>query len=311
MLKNLVKLRFNQTVRLIRHTGVGIVIVLLLTTIGFSLSALQYLSSITVLPFLLLAVILLSFIHFKRNDLHFLQSIAESKIVYRLCLFIEYSLILMPFILFFLYFNKWDLIGTTFLAALVATALPSIILIKKSDTKIAISILPADCFEIKTHIEKNIIAYGFIGLVGVFSAFHISLFILFCVLFGANIFAAFQKLEPKELISNQNSFLLTKIKRNVRLVLLLTFPIFSIALLFQFELFYVVIYFYLTIFLAITFGILYKYAFANPIYPFHQTTTAQSLFFMLPYLPGLIIANIAYQIYLWTKANKNLKMYYA
>ncbi len=311
MLKSLLKLRFNQIARLIQQTGVGVVLVLLFVSIGFTLSVLQYLTSIAALPFFLCVLLLLLIIHFKRTDLHFLQSIAKSNVEYRLALFVEYFLILIPFTFFFIYFKRWELIIPNFVAPLLAAMLPSIILIKKSDTKISLPILPADCFEIKTHIEKNIIGYCLIGVIGLCSAFHISLFILFSLLFGASIFSAYQKLEPKELIVTTKSFLFEKIKRNIRLVLIITFPIFSIALLFQFELFYIVLYFYLTIFLAITFGVLYKYAYANPIYPKYQTTTAQSLFFILPYLPGLIIANIGYQFYLWTKATKNLKKYYA
>lgn len=311
MFKNLILLRFNQLVRLIRHTGVSIVLVLLLATVGFILNTLQFLSTITPSLFFIGALILLFLIHMKRNDLHFLQSIAKTHFTYRLCLFVEYLLVLIPFALFFLLFKKWELMIPVMVAPVIVALLPSIILIKKSDTKFVLPFLPAACFELKTHMEKNIVGYGLIGLIGLGSIFHISLFILFSLLLGANIFSAFQKLEPKELIVATNSFLAEKIKQNVRLVLLISFPIFSIALLFQAPLFYVVIYFYLTIFLAITFGILYKYAFANPIYPFYQSSMAQSLFFILPYLPGLIIANIGYQIYLWYKASKNLKQYYA
>ena len=311
MLKNLLKLRINQFARLVQTTGIGIVIVLFFATLGFTLSVLQYLSSITPLLFFGIAMILLLSVHFKRNDLHFLQSIAPTTSHYRLCLFVEYFILLIPFLIFFVCFQKWVVMIPIVVAPSIVAMLPSIILIKKSDTKFSIAILPSECFEIKSHIEKNSLAYGLLAIIGLFSAFHISLFILFSVLLGANIFSAFNQLEPKELIHANQSFLIEKIKRNIRLVLFMTFPFFSIALLFQFKLSYVVLYFYFTIFLAITLGILFKDAYANPLNPYSKTSTAQSIFFILPYLPGLIIANIGYQLLLWSKATKNLERYYA
>lgn len=311
MVKNLLYLRCKQAVRLIKQTGVGVVIMLLLVSLGFILWVLEYLTFITALQFFGIASLALATIHFSRADLQFLQSISVSKVAYYATLFFEYLLVLTPFIAFFIYFQRWEVIGLALLAPLIVALIPNITVLNKSETKVRLDRIPLANFEIKTHMERYFPAYVALLIVGLLSAVHISLFILFCLFFGMSVFGAFDAIEPKELIQPSSTFIIEKLKRNLKLVLFLSFPIFSIAAIFQRSFLLVVVYFYLAIFLSVTLGILYKYAFANPLFVGRNSTVAKTIFFIMPFIPGMIVINIGYQIYLWFKATNNLKYHYA
>ena len=307
----ILSLRLKQGLRAIVQAGVILVMFALLVTFGLAMKALVALQEMD-----WQAVGLLSFmgtlsLHMSRKDLSFLQSICNDAQTFKSVLASEYILLLSPLILLYVQGGQWRHILAMFIGTLLTVLItPLIPLPEKRTTKKPLFFLAHKNFEIKSRVEKNPLLFALIYSMGFLSFLHIAFFPISILIISTFLADTFKHLEPVPMVHWQKSFVLQKIKSNIRFLLLVFLPPFSGCLLFQWTFKWVAVY---TMAILITVAILaicFKYANYSPLYPALGSSNTLSLLLLLSFLPGFILITIGYSFVLYFKAEKNMEHYF-
>ena len=311
LISKIIQLRFLQSIRLIRETGL-ILLIALLVSMGFLF---QLIDAIRTLNWIYIAgfgIISITTLHFNRKDLRFLAKIASQTIQVRLVLLMEYLLLLSPVILLFLLAGPQQNGFVLCFCPLIAFILPtrSFHLLERKRKK-SVSWIPLPLFELKMHIEKNKVAYALLYGLSLLSPLHIGFLIVGIFFLSTLLLTAFSFYEPKELLRWEPHFLRKKLWQNLLFFGKAMIPIFILATVFHYPQWPLLIYLLLIPLLTITFGLLYKYARLTPLFYQPPNSTILSLFLILLLLPGGILIHLGYSLFLVRRAQKNLRHYYA
>jgi len=312
LIQTLLSLRIKQIARAIHAAGIGLVILMLIISVGVLLQLLNNLLLLPAYYAIFLVSLIITTLHINRKDLTFLKSITSSKPQFSFLLFTEYSLLIIPVIIFqFLQYQFW--IGSALLLppALLAFFSDIIKPSKAIFVKKSISFFPLQAFELKFFIEKRKLSIFICYIIAYLSFLHIAFFLISIFCCAVLLLEAFKMIEPREMIHWHKKFLARKLMLNIKLLGILFIPPVIIALSFNWDLKWVIIYalFYL---LTIAFlSINYKYAHFSPLYNSIESASVLIILLLLGILPGGILIGAGFGVYCYFIAKRKLNYYYA
>lgn len=308
MLQSILKIRYKQLIREVANLGLTRVFLVFLV-FGFGVLFLYHqpeqLRNV-LFGFLFLIVS----IHWHRKDKRFLKVISKEPI---LIYFVEYSVLSLPLLGFFVGFQKWLLLPLTFLGILLIclTSFFNFNFQKKGLNNFILAAIPSQYFEWKSGVRKYFWSLLGLFLLGIFGSWNI--YVVPAVLFIYSVLVAlfFQEGESRLLIEIQElsakKFLLQKLSSNLALFTLTSLLFVVLFLIFHSHYWYIILMEYFISYCLVVFAITQKYAKYQP----NEELTSNNIlfgfavsgFFWPPNLPFIWIMSVYY----YFQAIKKLK----
>lgn len=300
----LLTLRLKQFGRIIKEIGLPLLVVGLFAVSGFLFSgwaSIRDMESVYAIGAIAVFILGLDLI---RKDKAFLKQVFGHRIKISQQLFFEYSLVVLPILLFQLVNAEFLVVLASLLVILIIALIsPSIVRFRKMSHKRSIHWIPLKYYELKFFLEQKPFAGAFIMICLFGGAIHISLWILGMVLSLTIIGEAFTPMEPIEMM---NTSFIGKLINNLKvLVGVNLIPVIVIFLLDPGQ-WYILLYGLVSIIVVTVFMISYKYANYNGLTSRLFSTALPTVFMFLTLIPGFIIVTIIMAFFYFFKAQKNL-----
>ncbi|MFV0591693.1 MAG: hypothetical protein ACK5M7_09930 [Draconibacterium sp.] len=264
MIRALLKIRLKQIYRGIM--GIGLIrfifLVGLVGFLGFALyvkstdkATSQYLST----GFLLLIM----FVHFKREDILFLRSHFSN---YKTLVLAEYIILAIPLVCCFLIHKQWiaisELLGLLIIVNLDLKARHS-----NLNTKLQ-ELIPSDAFEWKAGVRKHFFVIVPIWIIAALTSFFVGSIPIAIFILGITILSFFEKCEPYQILLslelNVTKFLMLKVKRLLQLFSIIVIPLLVLFIIFNPYNWYIPVAEYFIFCSLLVYAIMTKYAFYEP-----------------------------------------------
>jgi len=297
---------------MLQEIGISIILLFLLVTISFTFKGLAYLTTVELLPVVVIGFLLTISVHSFRKDAHFLDALEVPK---RLLYLAEYILMLLPLSIVLLCLGKGLAAAVLYLGILPVLLLPAgLIKNNYKATPLKLDFLPPTAFEFKVFLRRFFIALSIFYLLFIAASSFMGTLVLISILIALLIPASFEHFEPKEQLQPryiQGRFITKKIIENSILFHLLMLPHYALFLFFHLQFWYIGLACVVGIQLVLMFAIVYKYASYHPKHEKIYSSTMTAVFFWTVLTVGFIFISIGLIIHFWRKANKNLAFYYA
>ena len=310
MIKSIILIRIKQIYRAINDIGLGRFVFLIVffgILVFVMLGSLQYSQTSYYIVGGFICMIFL--IQLNRQDKTFLKTHFDK---YRFVYFAEYILLASPIILCLIYYHNW--LQSLFL--LIALLFLINLDFKKKhlsfNSKIQ-RLIPENCFEWKGGIRKTLFVIIILWIVGMGTSFFIGSVPVIIFILGIITLGFYSIDEPLQMILSfemgTNQFLKHKIKTQLHLFTVLSFPLILSFLIFHYEYWYIPVIEYVVLIFIQIYLILTKYAFYIP----NQKSSPSQIFVSIGvfsmFLPFLIPLVWILSIYFYLKSKKNLKFY--
>ncbi len=256
------KIRLKQIYRTTR--GIGIIrCVFIIGLLGFIAYVLFKQTAISPNLYYSIGIylIMITLFQVNRTDKRFLKIHFNN---YKLILLIEYILLLIPLLICLGYYYHWALV----ILVIVFTCLIVNINFKprqKSLNTIIQRLIPSSCFEWKSGIRKSLFVIICFWTIGLFTSFYIGSVPVVLFILGLFPLSFYDKAEPIQMILSQemgtNKFLFYKIKMQLNLFSILSFPLIIAFLIFHIDSWYIPIIEFIILSTTHIYLILTKYAF--------------------------------------------------
>jgi len=196
-----------------------------------------------------------------RNDKSFLKIHFNN---YKLILLLEYTLLLIPLLICLIYYNYWILtISVIVFTSLIINL--NFKLRQKSINSFIQKLIPSNCFEWKSGIRKTLFVIIAFWTIGLFTSFFIGSVPVVLFILGLFPLSFYDKAEPIQMILSHemgtNKFLFYKIKMQLTLFTILSFPLIIAFLIFHIDRWYIPIVEFIILSTTHIYLVLTKYAF--------------------------------------------------
>lgn len=312
MILELIRLRLKQGIRLIRSTGIVLILLTMLSIFGVAATFLSNVIGWSPLWIVLAVTCICIAVNLYRQDWEFLKYIASSSNHIRLLIFIEYVLCVVPLLIIQLYFGNYLVVLYSILAIAVIACFYNIISIKKkTPSKKSINLIPEEMFELKFRIERQpilfILFFGLSGLGFLHPAFLVISLIATVLLF----MEAYNPMEPPEMIHWRKYFVFHKIKNAMMFMIAIFILQGVVCYIFNPRFIGLILYAFVAVNTLLCLAISYKYSLYNPLFSRSSGSNILALFVLFSLLPGGILVSLPFAIMHYIKAERTMKLYYA
>ncbi len=307
----LLKFRLLQAERMAREIGWLLGLLLVFVSIAFIFQIIKQLWALSFTEGLLAGAVFLLIIHFTRKDLLFLHHQVDSTWQLRQLILAEYALALSPFLLL-------TMAGGNFMggSGLLLSLVLSLFIPLKHDLKLRrkwnppLSWTPPSLFEMKAMLRKSLPFFYLLYFFALMSVLNIAFFVLSIVIMGLILSAAFEPMEPKELISWNKSFFKQKIIAHSLFVQGMLLPVYLLCLFFHLTAYWMVLAGVIFLQMMLVFSIFYKYAHYRPTIVRVPQNIVHALFFIFLLIPGLQLVSLLFIIWYGRKAKRTMEHFF-
>ena len=314
MVKAFIRIRWKQTFWGIFEIGLFRLIFItgLLVFVGVYvfLQTSKYPNSFYVSAVTLIIILL---IHIKRSDKLFLKNHFKD---FRLIFFTEYVILSSPIIIFLIWHLQWIPVLTILFATFLIVFINYKPAHRNLNTKLQ-KLIPAAGFEWKAGVRKTYFFTVLLWMVALCTSFYIASVPLVIFILGIISLSFYENGEPLQMLlageKNANQFLIQKIKIQLILFSIITFPLIVAFIIFHSEIWYIPVAEYFIFISLHIYTILTKYAFYSPnsVSPAAQTFSAiGAICAIVPFLiPVVWLLFVRFYFKSWENLNTYLYDY--
>lgn len=311
-IKNLLILRLNQILRVMKTVGWGLGLVFLFVSIGILFPALDRMLSFESIYSVFFCGLLVITLDFFRKDKLFLISIFPHRWHLQFYLTVENILLTFPVIVFQCLIGQY----TNFLLILTICIFSSIIspMIMAHVTgvsKMNMPLIPVKYFEFKFYVEASGYLWPLVWFAGFISYFHIGFYIFWNFIILMTLPEMFRQYESRDMLHWQTDFLRNKMLSYIVLFLLIVALPSMISLVFHFDMFWIILYCIICLLTALFMNISIKYAGYTPMYSSGMGQNTSGMLTMVMLIPGGVLIAIIYSMIKYFRAKSNLQSLYA
>lgn len=311
MIKAFLKIRFKQLLRAL--IGIGIFrLFVLLAILFFIVISLSFQVSkepnVYILSFVFFVIILS--IHLKREDKLFLKTHFNQ---YKKLYFIEYFFLSTPLFIMLIIHHRW-LTALSYFPFLFL--IPQINISAKQisyNTKVQ-RLIPDNCFEWKGGVRKNLLSISLIWLIGFGTSFFVGSVPAVLFILGLFSLSFYEKGESLQMLlaweMGTKQFLLIKIKNQIQLFSVLSFPLIIVFILFHPGNWYIPVAEFVLLLLFQIYIIVLKYAFYKPNMKSGGAQMFSAFGAISIFMPFFIPLVWVLTIWFWFKSLATLNIYF-
>jgi len=256
-----------------------------------------------------LSLLLILLIQTNRKDKRFLKSHFDN---YRVILFSEYLLLLLPLIIMLAVHLQWLPVVILVPLLLIIPAIEIKIQSKGLNTRVQ-KWIPSESFEWKGGIRKNLFIIGPVWLIGLLTSFFIGSVPIAMFIIGIIIFSFYEKGEPYQMIvafeMKTSQFLVHKVKTVILLYSAMAMPLIIAFTFFHSDNWYVPVIEYIIFVSLLVYGIFIKYAFYEPNCKSSAGQILGSIGILGGIIPFLLPVVWLLSLMLYFKSEENLNLY--